>query len=178
MLTQKYLPHYTYNDYKNWEGRWELIEGIPFAMSPAPTLRHQIVSNKIAWQLEELLKDCKECRALLPVDWKISEDTVVQPDNLVICYPIKNNIYITKSPTIIFEVVSKSTQEKDEHVKFEIYEREGVKYYVLVYPEENLAKVFELINGRYVKLIDATDETLKFNLKNCSIDFDFSKIWE
>ncbi|WP_457636220.1 Uma2 family endonuclease [Persephonella sp.] len=123
MLTQKYLPHYTYNDYKNWEGRWELIEGIPFAMSPSSTLRHQIVSNKIAWQLEELLKDCEECRALLPVDWKISEDTVVQPDNLVICYPIKNNIYVTKSPTIIFEVVSKSTQEKDEHLKFEIYER-------------------------------------------------------
>ncbi|WP_456464641.1 Uma2 family endonuclease [Persephonella sp.] len=81
-------------------------------------------------------------------------------------------------PSIIFEVVSKSTQEKDEHLKFEIYEREGVKYYVLVYPEENLAKVFELINGRYVKLIDATDETLKFHLKNCSIDFDFSKIWQ
>lgn len=178
MLASKYLPHYTYEDYKNWEGRWELIEGIPFAMSPAPAVKHQFVSNKIAWQLEEVLKECKECTALLPVDWKISDDTVVQPDNLVVCYPIEDRLYITKAPDLIFEVVSKSTQEKDEKVKFEIYQREGVKYYVLVYPEEKLAKVFELVDGRYSKLIDATDEVVRFNLKNCSIDFDFSQIWE
>ncbi len=178
MYIPKYIPHYTYEDYKNWEGRWELIEGIPFAMSPAPTVKHQLLSNKIAWQLEEKLKDCKECKALLPVDWKISHDTVVQPDNLVICYPLEDKPYITKSPAIIFEVISKSTQEKDEKIKFEIYEREGVKYYVLVYPEDRLAKVFKLINGKYSKLIDATNETVKFDLKNCEIDFDFSKIWE
>ena len=177
-LVYRYLPHYTYEDYKNWEGRWELIDGIPFAMSPAPAVKHQFVSNNIAWQLKELLKNCKECKALLPVDWKINEDTVVQPDNLVICYPIEDKPYITKAPTIIFEVISKSTQEKDEKIKFEIYEREGVKYYILIYPEEKLAKVFELINGKYSKLIDATEETVKFDLKDCFIEFDFSKIWE
>ncbi|WP_301924323.1 hypothetical protein [Ferruginibacter sp.] len=32
----KILPHYTYEDHCQWEGRWEIIEGIPFAMSPAP----------------------------------------------------------------------------------------------------------------------------------------------
>jgi len=178
MIATKYLPHYTYEDYKNWEGRWELIEGIPFAMSPAPAVKHQLISNKIAWQLEELLKECEECTALLPVDWKINEDTVVQPDNLIVCYKLEDKPYITKAPILIFEVISKSTQEKDEKLKFEIYEREGVKYYILVYPEEKLAKVFKLINGKYSKLIDATNETVKFNLKGCSLDFDFSKIWE
>lgn len=34
------LPYYTYDDYKSWEGRWELIHGIPYAMSPYPTLKH------------------------------------------------------------------------------------------------------------------------------------------
>jgi len=29
----KLLPHYTYSDYENWEGQWELIDGIPYAMS-------------------------------------------------------------------------------------------------------------------------------------------------
>ena len=32
------LPHYTYDDYVQWEGRWELIKGIPFAMVPAPVM--------------------------------------------------------------------------------------------------------------------------------------------
>jgi Uma2 family endonuclease len=178
MFLPKYLPHYTYEDYKNWEGKWELIDGIPYAMSPAHTPKHQIVSNNIAWQLKEILKDCKECKALLPVDWKISEDTVVQPDNLVICYPLDDKPYIAKSPTLIFEIVSKSSQEKDEKIKFDIYEKEGVKYYIIVYPDEKIAKVFELKIGKYTKLLDATDEAVDFRLKNCKVRFDFSKIWE
>jgi hypothetical protein len=28
------------------KGRWELIEGIPFAISPAPTPRHQWLTGK------------------------------------------------------------------------------------------------------------------------------------
>jgi hypothetical protein len=32
----KILPHYTYEEYWLWEGRWELIVGIPYAMIPAP----------------------------------------------------------------------------------------------------------------------------------------------
>ena len=35
-LVQKILPHYTYEDYTIWEGRWELIDGFPIAMSPSP----------------------------------------------------------------------------------------------------------------------------------------------
>ena len=45
MLAEKYLPHYTYKDYKNWEGRWELIEGIPFAMYQAYPVNNQLLSN-------------------------------------------------------------------------------------------------------------------------------------
>jgi hypothetical protein len=26
------LPYYTYDDYVQWEGRWELIRGIPFVV--------------------------------------------------------------------------------------------------------------------------------------------------
>lgn len=37
MSAVKLLPYYTYKDYCNWEGRWELIEGIPFAMSRTST---------------------------------------------------------------------------------------------------------------------------------------------
>jgi hypothetical protein len=42
-----FLPNYTYSDYLNWEGRWELINGIPFAMSPAPAPKHQKVVAKL-----------------------------------------------------------------------------------------------------------------------------------
>ncbi|RUM41883.1 MAG: Uma2 family endonuclease [Desulfurobacterium sp.] len=170
-------PRYTYEDYKNWEGKWELIEGIPYAMSPSPGWKHQIISSKIAWQLEELLKECKECKPLLPVDWKISEDTVVQPDNLVICYEPEDKPYLTKAPSLIFEILSKSTALKDREIKFKLYEREGVKYYIIVDPEDRIAKIYKLENGRYIKVCDATNEKVKFELGECKFEFDFFLIF-
>lgn len=170
------LPAYTYEEYKLWEGNWELIDGVPYAMSPAPSILHQTISTKITRQLDEQLEHCEQCHALLPVDWKINENTVVQPDNLVVCYQPTGN-YITKAPTVIFEILSKSTAKKDKTTKSDIYEAEGVKYYIIVDPDDAIAKVYELYHGRYVKKIDATDETVTFDLGKCPLTLDFSKIW-
>ena len=176
-LAKDIKPHYTYKDYRHWEGRWEIIDGEAFAMSPAPMPKHQIISAKITTQLTTALESCRECEAYLPIDWHVTDDTIVQPDNLVLCYTPEGS-YITKAPSLIFEVVFPSTAAKDEHLKFDIYQREGVLYYILVYPDEKLAKVYRLTeDGRYAKALDATDETFTFDLKKCTIDFDFSKIW-
>ena len=173
------LPHYTYDDYKAWEGRWELIHGTAYAMSPAPSIAHQSVSNNIAWALENALnthKNCQKCQALLPVDWRIDEDTVVQPDNLVVCHPV-SGAYITRAPALIFEILSKSTALKDQNLKFKLYEREGVKYYVMVNVEDRVAKIYQIHDGRYIKLCDVADESVDFDLGECRIHFDFSLIW-
>ncbi len=91
------LPHYSYDDYILWEGRWEIISGLPYAMSPAPSIKHQQISSRIAQILEEQLSNCEQCFALLPVDWKITDDTVVQPDNMVICHqPITSNTLVKR----------------------------------------------------------------------------------
>ena len=174
------LPHYTYDDYKNWEGNdWELIYGQAYCMSPAPMIEHQHISSKIAWELQSIFKDCKKCKALLPVDWKIAEDTIVQPDNSVICHEPQNEAYINKAPKIIFEILSKSTAKKDKGLKYDLYEQEGVKYYVIVDAKEKIAKVYELKEGRYIKMLDASDESVMFAVEECSAEltFDFSKIW-
>jgi len=67
---EEYIPRYTYNDYLEWEGKWELIGGIAYAMSPAPVIKHQEISFNIASQLREKSKDCKLCKSLQAVDWK------------------------------------------------------------------------------------------------------------
>jgi len=176
VLTPEELPHYTIDDYLQWEGRWELIEGIPYAMTPSPGVRHQRISQIIAYQLERSLEGCPDCRALLPTDWRVTEDTVLQPDNMVICYrPVQP--FLTKAPSLIFEVLSAASAEKDRRTKYAIYEREGVTYYVIVDPENEVAKVFRLHDGRYIKELDATEESYPFVLGTCRIVFDFSRIW-
>ncbi len=171
------IPHYTYEDYKHWEGQWEIIDGIAYAMSPMPMIEHQKISNKIARILDEQLEKCENCHALLPVDWKINEDTVIQPDNLVVCYE-PTGAYITKAPSLIFEVLSKSTAKKDKTLKFEIYQKEGVKYYIIVDPDDKIAKAYKLKDGKYIKMLDATDESAEFELKDCKIVIDFNKLWK
>ena len=177
LLTAERLPHYHYADYLQWEGNWELIEGVPFAMSPAPTRKHQSISNNIAWHLTSLLQGCEKCEALLPVDWRINDFTVVQPDNLVVCHPSEEPV-LTQAPELIFEILSPSTAHKDLGIKFELYQQEGVKFYVIVDPETQVAKVYALTNdGRLVKKLDAHKESFTFDLPECSFEFDFSKIW-
>jgi len=176
-VKKEYFPNYTYSDYKQWEGDWELIYGIPYAMAPAPMIKHQAISNKIAWQLQELLEECKVCQPLLPIDWKIDDTTVVQPDNLVICHKPLNEAYIKKAPKIIFEILSKATATKDKNLKYDLYEQEGVEYYIIVDPNEEIAKVYRLYNGRYIKVCDAYEDSVPFELEACSFNFDFFKIW-
>lgn len=171
------IPYYTYEDYKHWEDQWEIIRGIAYAMSPAPMIKHQKVSNNIAWLLNEELQNCKNCQALLPVDWKVNEDTIVQPDNLIVCYEPKG-AYLTKAPTMIFEILSKSTAKKDKTLKFELYQSEGVKYYIIVDPDENIAEAYELKEGKYIKILDASEECVDFELKDCEISIDFKKLWD
>jgi Uma2 family endonuclease len=170
-----YIEHYKVEDYNLWKGDWELIEGKPYAMAPSPMVTHQSVNMKISRQLDELLDECEECQPFFEIDWIVSSDTVLRPDTLVICYEPDEKL--TKKPEIIFEVASPSTVSKDERVKFEIYEREGVKYYIIVYPEDKVAKAYELKDGRYIKMGDFSDEKTLFELSVCDLAFDFSKIW-
>jgi len=177
-LKQEFLPEYTYEDYLVWEGRWELIHGVPYAMSPGPSINHQGINANIVIQLNALLENCEHCKAYIPLDWKVSETTVVQPDVSVICQESGNANYLDFAPTIIFEILSPSTSKKDRTLKYELYESEEVKYYVIVSPKDRTLKVFGLKNKRYVEVMNSNKGTFNFDLKDCSIEFDSSKIWD
>lgn len=177
MPIQPTMETYTVQDYLQWEGDWELIHGQPVAMAPSPGLTHQTVNMTIARQLDESLDDCPNCQALFEIDVEFSEDTVVRPDVLVICYQPEGE-RLTRAPALIFEVISPKTARRDEVIKFDLYRKEGVAYYVLAYPESKKAKVWQLVEGEYRKVGDFHDEQHCFELPGCAIDFDFSRIWK
>jgi Uma2 family endonuclease len=176
------LPHYTYADYKHWEGNWELIEGIPYAKSPAPLPKHQYIASNLTGELRNALKKsgckrCKKCKASQPVDYKLAEDTVVQPDVLVYCAEA-TKAYLDFPPVFIAEILSPSTALKDRHTKYKLYEEAGVKWYVLVNPETDEVQVYSLENGNYVLKAQGRDLNVNFDFKdNCNIEIDFSEIW-
>ena len=110
-LTTEDYPRYTYKDYEKWEGDWELICGIPYAMSPAPNWQHQEFGGRFITSFSNSLKAEKntcDCKVLYESDWIVSEDTVVRPDVMVVCEEIKGN-FVTTPPSLILEILSSST---------------------------------------------------------------------
>ncbi|MDR1636807.1 MAG: Uma2 family endonuclease, partial [Treponema sp.] len=85
---------FTYADYKNWNpdeaGRYELIYGVAYAMAGANTV-HQTMLGELFKQIAVFLTG-KPCRVLpAPYDVRLfyeeneSDDTVLQPDIIVVC---------------------------------------------------------------------------------------------
>jgi len=165
-------PTYKYSDYLKWEGDWELIEGYPFAMAPSPFGKHQIIMSRLIQQFNNELEDC-ECEGYPELDWIIDEKTVVRPDIAIYCEEIEK--YPKTTPKIVIEIISDSTADKDENIKFKLYEREKVEYYVLVYPDLEKVRIFKLDNKKYDKIYEG-DKEFKFDL--CDIKIDFSKIFK
>ncbi|RUM49801.1 MAG: Uma2 family endonuclease [Hydrogenothermus sp.] len=177
-LVKEYLPYYTIEDYKLWEGDWELIEGIPFAMAPSPFGIHQKAIANFTYEIKKQLEDCpKDCNVYIELDWIISDDTVLRPDLVVICKEIIE--YLKENPEIVVEVISKPTAKKDEHLKYEIYEREKVPYYIIAYPEIKKVRVFKLTNGKYEKYFDSDNGILELQLKDgCLLKIEVENIFK
>ena len=170
--------NYTYNDYKFWSGDWELIAGVPLAMSPVPMIKHQIIAGEIIRQIgNQLLDDFPICKVLGEVDYKIGEDTIVRPDVVLTCNET-HEAYLTKAPEIIVEIISKSTAKRDEVYKFDIYQAQKVKYYIIIYPNDLFAKVYKLDGKEYDKQGDFSNESYSFDETTCKVSLDFKRLFE
>jgi Uma2 family endonuclease len=176
------LPHYTYEDYCLWEGRWEIIDGIPYAMSPAPSMRHQLITGNIIAELGNAVKssNCRGyCKVYNFIDVKITEDTVVQPDASVVCGET-GKLFLDFPPVIAVEVLSPSTQIKDRNAKFDRYQKFGVKYYLIVDVDINQIEIFQLSNDK-INQKQSPDKSNSFTFQitdHCGIVLSLDRIWE
>ncbi|MEP7141502.1 MAG: Uma2 family endonuclease [Ferruginibacter sp.] len=177
----KILPHYTYEDYCQWEGRWELIEGIPYAMTPAPIPRHQWISANVKYELKNATKKsrCKNCKVYDFIDIKVAEDTILQPDAVVVCKDITKP-FLDFPASIVVEILSPSTAMKDRNNKFYIYQSEKIPYYIIIDVDKNEIEIYHLKeDGKYQLEKIKPGMTYTFNLDpGCTIDVPLDNIWE
>ncbi|GEN33502.1 Uma2 family endonuclease [Aneurinibacillus danicus] len=171
---------YTYKDWLVWEGRWELIHGKAYNMTPAPSSEHQFIVGELFFALRNFFKNI-DCRVFVsPFDVFFSEngnyehpDHVVQPDISVIC----DEKQITKkgcygAPTLVVEVLSPSTALKDYNEKFAVYQQFGVKEYWIVDPVNKMIHVHGLSDGYFTKrtTYGEKDELKSFVFEDVMID--------
>jgi Uma2 family endonuclease len=177
----KILPYYTYDDYCKWEGRWELIGGIPFAMSPVPTPRHQWISNNIKYRLTDAIKKagCKNCKVYDFIDLKVTEDTILQPDALIVCGELTKP-FLDFPAALVVEILSPSTALKDRNSKYYLYQQQKIPYFIIVDADKNEIEVYHLKDdGNYnlEKMSTATPYTFHLD-SDCAADVILDNIWE
>jgi Uma2 family endonuclease len=156
-------PHkkYTVKDIAEWEGRWELIEGVPYFAASSSRF-HQTVSRRLLAALENYLSG-KRCEVFhAPFDVYMSENidedydnhkNAVQPDLFLICDSKKiHERGVKGAPDWIAEIISPATAKLDRLRKFNLYEKHGVSEYWLISPYEQTVEVFVLgKNKRYAR---------------------------
>ncbi len=177
--------HYTYADYLKFpeDERWEIIDGVAYNMSPAPTVDHQSLAGELHLQVGSQLRG-KRCRVYFsPIDVRFQDspntDKVVQPDLLVVCDRSKiRSAGIVGAPDWIVEILSPGTAGKDHIVKRGLYEKQGVREYWLMHPVDRIVTIYRL--GPEAKYLQADVYELKGKLSvdavpGLEIDWD---LWE
>ncbi len=152
---------YSYSDYLSWdEGeRWELIDGFPYAMSPAPSRKHQQIAGALYYNVKSFLSG-KRCQAYFaPFDVRLATPgtadkdilTVVQPDLVVVCDHSKlDERGCLGAPDLVIEILSPSSAKMDMVTKLQLYEKYAVREYWLVHPTDETIMVYRLNeDGRY-----------------------------
>ena len=173
----KLLPHYTYEDWINWKGQWELIDGIPYAMSPRPVPKHQRIAVALGAEFYYALKNCKDCTVYQLLDYKVKDDTILEPDLLIVCETIKKS-YLDFPPALVVEILLPSTALKDRHSKFQIFEEQQVKYFVFVDPDNEEVEIYMMVDGVYELAQTGRDFAYDFSFDfGCTAKINFSEIW-
>lgn len=151
---------HTYGEYLTWsdEQRYELIEGVAYAMTPSPSRTHQRIVGELFRQIADALEEGPCEVNIAPLDVRFPADgesddaivTVVQPDLFVVCDPGKlDERGCRGAPDWVIEVISPQSAAHDQITKLATYERHGIKEYWLVHPIDRIVFVYCLEGDRY-----------------------------
>ena len=138
-----------------------LEEGAPFQlinydliMSPSPIPLHQVISRRITQAMSNFLDNKNDNGFLVyaPMDVKLDEGNVLQPDILYITEERKGELVkerIEGAPDLVIEILSPSNAYYDLRQKKDIYEKYGVKEYIIIDPIAQNADLYVLRDGVY-----------------------------
>ncbi len=180
---EKQQGTYTVADYLALPGerRAELIDGVFYDMR-TPTVTHQQLSALIHHQLADFIDahglNC--IPGIAPTDVQLDRDdkTLLQPDVFVTCDRGKiTPARIFGAPDLIIEVLSPSTRARDMHIKWEKYEKAGVREYWLVNPRQKQIITIDFARDSRLGLYSFEDE-VPVSIWNGECMVDFRKIYE
>ncbi|MCC6615893.1 MAG: Uma2 family endonuclease [Anaerolineae bacterium] len=139
----------------------ELIDGEIVVNAPLD------IHQKALWRLMALLLpvvSSGEAR-VAPTGLYLDDENSYEPDFFWIspqnetCSLQPDGRYWRGAPDLVVEILSSSTAYRDRGIKFQAYERHGVREYWMIDPEAEFIEVYVLRDGKYVQVgLFAADE--------------------
>lgn len=132
--------------------RMDLIDG-ELLMSPAPATEHQLLVGKLYRMIADIVPNGDVLMA--PTDVYFDDGHVVQPDIFWVSPDsqcTRTPRYYQGAPDLVVEVLSPSTALRDKSIKFDLYERFGVREYWLADYNAELLEVYALSDGKYQRI--------------------------
>ena len=170
---------YSYSDVLKWDEdfRAELFNG-EMVMMPPPSSIHQYISMELSFQIRRYLEGKVYKIFAAPFAVRLfpqkdrSDDTVFEPDIVVICDPEKiDDKGCNGPPDFVIEIISPSSAKYDRIYKFRKYQKAGVREYWIVDPETKSVQACILDNDRYVMTVyDETEKAPVSVLNGCEIN--------
>ena len=131
--------------------RYELIDGVPWAMAPQSVDHGRIVGNAYGI-VEAAVRDRRLCRAVPGGSLRIEEGPpgrVYTPDLLMTCEPIEGR-HVCEAAPLVVEVLSPSTKSYDKRFKLPRYSAlPFVEEIWLVDSRVRLAQVWRRLEGSW-----------------------------
>jgi Uma2 family endonuclease len=126
--------------------RHELIDGEHY-VTPSPNTAHQRIVGRLYLALGNYLQTNPLGELFLaPFDVVFSQFDVVEPDLLYVTTERRKEIltaqHVRGTPDLVIEVGSPGTRRRDETIKRQLYERDGVVEYWIVDPEIEVVRVY------------------------------------
>ena len=87
-----------------------------------------------------------------PTDVELSRIDIVVPDLLVILNERASTMgpgRVFGAPNLVVEILSPSTSDKDQRLKFDLYQKSGVPEYWIVDPDNRHVRRYLLADGSY-----------------------------
>jgi Uma2 family endonuclease len=174
-MSQSLPKPWTVEDFLAWERRqqerYEFVGGV-IRMMVGGSNTHTIIKDNVVTALRAHLRG-QPCRALGEGPKVVTVTATMYPDAIVVCGPIDLAEDQVRAPTVVVEVLSRSTEDHDRGVKWVAYrDLESLQHYLLIAQDERRVEVYSREAKRWSLQVVAPPDVVVLPAIGAQLTFD------
>lgn len=178
-MSQPLPKPWTVEDFLSWERRqderYEFVGGV-IRMMVGGSNTHTIIKGNVFAALRTRLRGGR-CRAMAEGSKVVTATAIMYPDAIVVCGPIDLAEDQVRTPTVVVEVLSRSTEDHDRGAKWVAYrDLESLQHYLLIAQDARRVEVYSREAKRWSLQVLTPPEAI--TLSAIGAELTFEEIYE